>query len=98
MTVGCVHDGVAQYARGEFLDDDNHAVSGTVRDVSRVCRPAPKGQGPALKAFAESIKLAQGDARSPGAYRPVGFACNHARPSAHKILMGTSGDQVRMQD
>jgi len=28
MTVGCVHDGVAQYARGEFLDDNNHAVSG----------------------------------------------------------------------
>ena len=26
MTVGCVHDGVAQYARGEFLDERRNSV------------------------------------------------------------------------
>jgi hypothetical protein len=26
MTIGCVHDGVAQYARGEFLDERRNSV------------------------------------------------------------------------
>jgi hypothetical protein len=38
MTVGCVHDGVAQYARGEFLDERRNSVRLSLicfRDLSR---------------------------------------------------------------
>jgi hypothetical protein len=32
MTVGCVHDGVAQYGRGEFLDERRNCVR-----ISLIC-------------------------------------------------------------